>query len=67
MPRPMFIKAETWMSVNRIRSLKPMLFGPNYLVMEETLCGFVYGVVSQEDLASVIFPDDDISTKEDKS
>jgi len=61
MPRPMLIKAETWMSVNHIRSLKPLLFD-KYLLMEKNLCCFTYGIVSREDLAFVIFPDDDIST-----
>ena len=55
----MFVKTETWMAVEQIAWLKPSLWDGDYQVMEETLCGQVFGFVSRKVLGPIIFPSED--------
>ena len=59
MTRSMFVKTETWMAVEQIAWLKPALWDEDYQVMEETLCGKVFGFVSRKVLGPIIFPSED--------
>ena len=59
MTRPMFVKTETWMAIEQIVWLKPSPWDEDYQVMEETLCGKVFGFVSRKVLGPIIFPSED--------
>ena len=47
------------MAVEQIAWLKPALWDEDYQVMEETLCGKVFGFVSRKVLGPIIFPSED--------